>query len=577
MSFSYTDSTIGVQVTGKTIGDNSLSLGFQLDWERWQLFMQRSSLKVLARDANFKLVRVFDFRKTNPPLMPCTYWNESSKTGKWDWTYVDGLVRAIFEIGAEPLFCLGWASDYIRLYIPPGMAVNSNTGLPYPESYAAYARQWPRHFNALGLPVRYYQISNEPYYYFGGSLEKLRNFVDLWNTVARAMRAENPNVLLSNDAMTMEMVLDYWLTHGDNVDYLDFHKYDGDRIGQYSDSQMFSLAEKADFESYNGFYGVDEARQKWLDARGEWLPVINSESNFASAWETGTDPKIQQMSGAVWLALVLRKAILEGLSYNVYFEFTSSASDGSSNPSGGLGFGMVNSDTNKPWYPYHVQKMIGPNLAVGDELIETVSSSEDIRSLAWRHNEKLTILLVCKADSSRNVLLQGVTGQVNYSRIDNTVPWQTPKIQAGTLNSSDAIGMNGYTVMLLQASTSEAHPPPACRNLCSGMILNQRISVPGQELILLRAKRQLSQKPCLIKATTVPDSLLMEQAGMKQPTLTIPCRIVPDFMLAATSTCLNQEFVITTTASTSLFSQPMVLVLPMLVGGESEALTDGAL
>jgi len=449
--------TIEVTIySSKVIGVNNFSLGFQLDTPDIITWGDRPALRELARDANFKLVRLFDFRRTTPRLMPCTYWNESTRTGKWDWTYVDALVKKIFEIGGEPLICLGNGRTDIQYYIPRGMAVNPNTGLPYPGSYAAYAKEWVRHFKALGLPVRYYEILNEPLFYFGWSPSpKLRYFMDLWNTVARAMRSENPNILLSNDAVKMRMVFDYWLTQGDDVDYLDFHKYDAETVGQYTDASMFYLAERIGFENFGSFYGVSEARQRWFNIRGKLLPVINSESNFNSAWEGGTDPKIQQMTGAVWLALVLRKAVLKGLSYSVYFHFASSAYEGGSTPSRGFGFGMVNLDTNKPWYPYYVQWMIGQNLAEQDKLFETVSSSEDVRSLAWLHDGKLTILLVCKRDDLRNVSLQGVTGQLNYFKIDNTTSWKTPSVQTGTLNSTDIIVMKGYTVMLLQASTPE--------------------------------------------------------------------------------------------------------------------------
>jgi len=444
--------------TSKVVGLNNLSLGFQLDWHHWVIFKDRPTQRQLARDVGFKLIRVFDFRKTSrygyPNLMPCTYWNEAAKTGTWDWTQVDNLTQAIFSVGAEPLYCLGWMRDNIQNYIPPGMAVNPNTGLPYPESYAAYAKEWVKHFKALGLPVRYYQISNEPYFYFGwSSSPKLGYYVDLWNTVARAMRSENPNILLSNDAIKMKILLDYWLTHGDDVDYLDFHKYDADTAGQYTNAEMLIRAEQMQFETYGSFYGVSEARQKWFSARGKWLPVINSESNLDSAWETGTDPRIQQMTGAVWLALVLRTAMLKGLTYSVYFEFCSSRSQQEAQGTG-WGFGMINEDDNHPWYPYYAQKMMGSNLAVGDKLVMAQSSSDDIRSIAWVNQGKVNILLICKVDQTRTVILQGISGQLDISWINNMIPYQTPSIQSGKISSNEPLTINGYTVALLQILSS---------------------------------------------------------------------------------------------------------------------------
>lgn len=442
----------------KVIGVNNLSLGFQLDWERWKKFLDSPVQQQLAIDARFKLIRVFDFRPTNPRLMPCIYWNESSKTGVWNWTWVDLLTQKIFEIGAEPLFCLGWARDNIQNYIPPGMAINPITQLPYAESYAAYAKEWVKHFKQLGLPVRFYEIMNEPFFYFGwnaANVTRLGYFVEFWNFVAGAMRAENSNILLSHDAIMQRRVFDYWLLYGDDVDFLDFHKYDADTIGQYSDAEMFRRAEIRGFEdvSWSALYSIGTARQKWFNARGKWLPTVISESNFNSAWENGTDPKIQQMSGAVWLALVLRTSVLKGVNYYVYFEFSSSKSwELVNRASGGWGFGMINHDDNELWYPYYVNKIIGFNLRVGDRIVEVKSASDDVSAFAWINDGKLAILLVCKVTEPRMIRIKGVAGLFDITWIDSTIPYTSSETQKINKNVMDPIKLNGYTVMLLKES-----------------------------------------------------------------------------------------------------------------------------
>jgi hypothetical protein len=446
-----------VEVTvnvNKVIGVNNLSLGFQLDWGSWIGFINYPVRRQLAQDAGFKLVRVFDFRQTNPRLMPCIYWNESTKTGTWDWTNVDSLTQKIFEIGAEPLFCLGYARPNIQNYIPPGMAVNPTTQLPYPDSYAAYAVEWVRHFKELGKPVRHYQIMNEPATYFGynpPNMTKLGYYVEVWNAAARAMRAINPDIVLSQDCITRKGVLEYWIQHGEDVDILDFHKYDCFNMPpEYDDETLLRFAETRYFETGSTAWGVEDARRMWYNARGKWLPVINSESNMNSACKTGTDPRIQQMLGSVWTSLVLRTGVLKGLSYNVYFEFSSSASYGKTTPTGGAGFGMINSDNNKPWYPYYIHYMIGNNLDVGDPIVDSVSSSDDVRTLAWIHNQTLNILLICKVNQTRTIQLQGLQGQLNISKIDNTIPWENASIQNQVLNSDEPMTLDGYTVVLVQ-------------------------------------------------------------------------------------------------------------------------------
>jgi len=46
--------------------------------------------------------------------------------------------------------------------------------------------------------------------------------------------------------------------------------------------------------------------------------------------------------------------------------------------------------------------------------------------------------------------LTGVTGEFKYFKIDETVPYTNPSVQEGTLDVSENIVLNGYTVMLLQ-------------------------------------------------------------------------------------------------------------------------------
>ena len=446
--------------SGNKIGINKLNLGIQTDWS-WTGFVSNAARRQFAQDANIKLIRTFDFRSTSPKLIPCEYWNETTKNcNKWNWTSVDLYTQTVFGIGAEPLFCLGWARDNIQKYIPSGMVVNPNTGLPYPDSYASYAKEWVKHFKTTGQPVRYYEIMNEPNAYFDSSVNytKLNYFIELWNASARAMRAENPSIFISHDLTTSRKVLDYWVNHGEDIDFLDFHKYDSgvtNGTGYYDDDTVLMRAETSRFQTSSTFYSPEDARQIWLNSRGELLPVINSESNFNSAWENGTDPRIQKIVGAVWSSLVLRMAILKGLSYNIYYEFSSSGSWETNNkPSGGYGFGIINSDNNRPWYPYYVYKWIGNNLAVGDSIVNSTSYSDYIRSLAWINNGRLNILLVNKLSQTKEFSLQGVTGPLIYQKIDDPTgaSYLNPIVQTGTIDASSPIVMNGYTVMLLQSA-----------------------------------------------------------------------------------------------------------------------------
>jgi len=430
------------------IGINNLSLGFMLDFE-WKTWRDRSVMRQMAFDANFRIVRLHSIR-----IEPCTSWNESTKTGNFVWDEVDLLIQRIFEVGAEPMIDLGFAdSDGLRR-LPAGMATNPSTGLPYPDSWAAYCREWVTHFKQTGKPVRFYEIINEPWLYFGwNNYTRLEYFKALFNAAAQAMRAENPNVLLGFDGTNRKPVLDYWLDNGGaDLDFISFHKYDSGSIGRYTDDEMFTRGETVYIETDPWYYGIKDAQLVYYNKRGKIIPVIISESNFNSAFISGTDPKIQQMAGAVWTALVLRAGIIKGLNYYIYYSFCSSASwERMNKASGGVGFGMINSDENQPWYPYYVQWMIGSRLNVGDSIVESVSSSDEIRVLSWVHEGKLNILLICKVDQPRSIHLYGISSKLSFIKIDSTISWETPSLQSGVINSGDSFIVNGYTVMVLQS------------------------------------------------------------------------------------------------------------------------------
>jgi hypothetical protein len=214
---------------------------------------------------------------------------------------------------------------------------------------------------------------------------------------------------------------------------------------------MFSKAETEAFGKWPFGYSVTQAQQKYYQARGKLLPIINTESNFNGVSATGTDPRLQQMVAAVWLALVIRMEVLNGVSNNIYYQFTSSKSFGQRTQTGGYGFGMIEADSRKPWYPYYVQQMIGPNLAVGDQIVQVNSSSSSVSALGWMHAGKLNLLLISKATTAVSIGFSGLQGTFSYTKIDNTISWQSPRVQTGSTSSTTVLSLNGYTVMLLRA------------------------------------------------------------------------------------------------------------------------------
>jgi len=447
----------------KTIGTNRFSLG-TMPGDEWRTWRDRPVLQQLTKDANFGLIRMFSNR-----FQPATSWNEATKTGTFDWTKVDSMVQTIFAVDAQPeitmMYC--YKDDRI-LGVPSGMAINPTTKLPYPDSYAAYARAWVKHFKDKGWDVRYYDLFNEAYFYYWKKSNvvdytRLGYYLNVFNRAYDAMHAENPKVIVGSDSSLIKPFMDYWIDHGGKLDMLAFHKYDANSLSE-SDSTVLQRAERRYFDSTwesGSFYSVQSARQKWSTARGVELQAINTESNWGASASSGTDPRIQKVVGAVWTALMVRGSMLSDVDYSTYFSFGSSKSwELSHKSTGGYGFGMINLDDNKPWYPYYVQKLIGNNLAIGDQIVETTSSSSTIRPLAWIHGGMLNLLIICKVDYLSYVQLHGLEGTLSYFKIDKAVSYVDPRLQTGSVAATTTLSLNGYTIMLLQTAISPPPPPP---------------------------------------------------------------------------------------------------------------------
>jgi hypothetical protein len=427
-----------------SVGANRLSTGFALD-SNWRYWLNDADLRELGEDADFGMIRII-----SSEIEPCSYWDDNTRTGTFNWATVDSVVQRIYQTGAEPLITLIFM-DSSGIDLPRGMQLSS-TGLPNPSSLAAYCREWVRHFQQAGLPVKYYEVLNEAWYYFypnwNWNQAKAQNFLTLYNTCYDAMHNQNNQILVGNDASLHRRFLDFWKANGGKLDLLSFHKYDCDNLAM-GDNTPLSRAENRYYVSDSYYYGVNDARQLW----GGNLPAIASETNWAAFCSQGTDPRLQQVVGSVWLALSLRSAILENVQYNIYYSFSSSKSwEETNKATGGFGFGMINQDDNEPWYPYYVQYMIGHNLAVGDPLLETSSSSSDVRVLSWIHGDTQNTLITCKVDEPRIITIRGLSGQLNLFKIDDNVPYTAPSIQSEQLDANNALIIDGYTVILLQTT-----------------------------------------------------------------------------------------------------------------------------
>jgi archaellum component FlaF (FlaF/FlaG flagellin family) len=425
--------------------NNKLSLGFQLDGRDIKQFVDSSTLRNLAEEANFKVVRFFHHRyahyQQGSVYYPVTNWNNAQMDGTFNWAETDDLINKIIGIGAKPHVVLMYKGTG-SASVPSGMQMwSTDIVLPDPYQYAAYCAKWVERY---GTTIEY-EIANEMMqHYYWNSPTLINRYYTWWHTIADAMRNENPNIKIGDESATEDM-LDKFVYEGETLDFVSFHKYDSSSSYSATDSQLFSRAENDYFNPVygsNAVYSVSEIRNVMGDSN---FQVECDEANINWDFDP-SDSRIQTMTAAVWAGLSIRYQALHGLNYWLWWDLAGRASSQTK-------FGMINLDNYKPWYPYYVMKWFESNSAVGDSIVDiTVSSNSDIRTLSWIHGSTLNIMLIHKSTTSRSINLGGVTGQFNYQKIDDPsgTTYNNPVIQTGTVNGGGSISLNGYTVMLLQ-------------------------------------------------------------------------------------------------------------------------------
>jgi hypothetical protein len=447
-----------------TVVSNPLALGFGLAFGQTGNFVDKSSYQSLAKNAKFGYARIFDFHfgYSGGYNHPCTAWNEGAGTGTFTWTNVDLLVNALINLGIEPIICFGFVDSdgFVDACVPTGMALDGVTGLPAPATYAKYLEYWVNHFASEGLNVEYYEIINEPWLYHGTNDVKMGYYQAVYDAVQPAIKAIDATLLVGINGDSREYVVDYWIANaGADMDFMALHKYDSGTVGAYTDAQMFSRAETRKLESDGFWYSPADVKSLIEAYQGSAIEILDTESNFNSTTGSGSDPDIQTMTGAVWLALKLRAELLAGLDLAVYWRFAESQAFARDKPTGGWGLCMVNADNNLPYYPYFVQWMLGQRLSVGDTILSSSSSSDDLRALAWRHtdDDTLSVLLIHLSTEEETVVVSGVPGDATLTFVDNEVQ---QSYQTTTVTAGDMITLSGYTVALLHSPGIVAPEPP---------------------------------------------------------------------------------------------------------------------
>jgi len=439
---SPTDVTVYVNFGNQTM-TNAFRLGTQINEWRWSLITANQELRDACKELNLGFMREYTIGR----FQPCKSWDSSTNSGTYDWTDFDALIEFMLWCGAEPIITIE-SADISGM---TGAGVNK---LPDPHQFGIHCQNVIRHCNEKGYGIKYYDLVNEPYFYYTP-----QELCDWFNIVQGYCYAEDSSILLSQSACHVPRFFDYYVDHIQGMKWFAHHGYTSwSGNGRETDEAILRKAETLEYMGAGDRMRTPkEMREMWYAKHGEWLDAICIETNMDAYYSeaTGTDPRMQQIFGAVFWAEASRTRILQGARGASWYEYCSYDLRLKGWPEG-HGLGMINMYSPfERWYPYYVNYLYGNNLAEGDPIYESTSSNfEALSSLAWKHGNNYKILLVSKTTSHTTVSINGftannVTMQLIESTTDPDEIVGSIKTQTISPTSPIQLSFNGYCVALL--------------------------------------------------------------------------------------------------------------------------------
>lgn len=273
-----------------------------------------------------------------------------------------------------------------------------------------------------------------------GSVRLLNIYKACYNKIKEV----DPGSLISFDSVQMKTIFNYVSANQIPFDFYDFHNYGGDDIHASTDYCLLRAGDTY-VDDFGSTYPLDVVRQ--MNNNNTMLSFC-SEANFNSAWIDGTDIRNTHTEGVCYAALQTIYAMEIGLNYRIHYAMSSSKYASSQQPSGGWGFGILNTNNDSPFLPYYFYRLIGQNLSIGDKIVETISSNTDIKAVSWINKGSTKTLIVNKSSIKLNISIN-YSGE--YTKIDGT----SYGTQTGTF--IDSVVMEPYSTTLVSESITHGY------------------------------------------------------------------------------------------------------------------------
>jgi len=440
-------------------------------------------------------------------------WNTVTNQPKFDFSYFDRWVSVAHELHVQILLSLpagSWGDGNI---LPAGMPLNhslivngpSGTGyFPDDAAWQKWVEGVVNHTTATGADISYWNVGNEVPTY---NLTEVAGYTNVFNIAERTILAQQSSARVGSDVMTNLTYESYFATHARGVGFLSFHYYPTVGLclqaGRYcppagppdgsTDPGIFSHPA---YTFLGRSYAPKAAQSLWENLSGNWVPVLNSETNLnaigggSADYSIGTDPRIQTLFGASWLISTLIDGARQNVSELAYFALSSGFSTPTTDTSsfGGWGFGLSREGTNGTdvlFAPYLAMQMWSSAIPPGEPDVLTESSAPAmVYSYAAHNGADLSLILVNRANVPVTVTLNLSSGNYSIDTIStldqrgysetyeadhNTTVLKLAKVMVSHPTTWSSVTIDGYGVVVVslvprECSGGAGHGCPAAGN-----------------------------------------------------------------------------------------------------------------
>jgi hypothetical protein len=269
-------------------------------------------------------------------------WNQASGSVSFNFTAFSALMNLSESVGAKVYLSLPAGSWGDGNSLPAGMPLNTSAWVnwwghssgyyPALSAYRTFLTTFVRDVTARGWNIAYWNIGNEVPVGFNKTVAA--EFVTVFNAAATDIHSVLPHAVVGSDVFTWPTKTKYFAEAIQGAGFLSFHDYPATGLcanpatycppdnvkGYLTDSQI--IANSNNYSDLPWSESPRAAQESWYNVTGQWLPIIDSETDLNSAQQNGFDPRGPTLFNAAWLVSQLIDGASQNLSSMLVYSFS---------------------------------------------------------------------------------------------------------------------------------------------------------------------------------------------------------------------------------------------------------------